>query len=380
MDRQSFLFLVANTPWVYALAEALAQNHPTHATRFYDWKNYFRLRPTWSSSSTYSHGNLQRTMRSLPPGYVGNLEVVFRPYLQWQVQNWFESLQKSSGASPWIIVPYPFSAPWVRNLPAERLIYYNLDEYIHYQPARKEKIMAQEAELVNRAAITLCIAQSQVETLGQRYPHQADKIHHFPLGVVQNFLNPEPEKLAEPMTVGYVGNLIERVDWKLVLQIAQGCPEVTFVFVGGLDDYAGEVSNPSWKVNRQAALSLPNVRHIGKVSQEQVTKYYWSFAINWIPYDVTHPFNQASCPTKVMDGIASGRPVISTDIPECRLYPDWIEIFDSTEQAIALIRQKLSTINTPELYQKSLQQLQFAQQQTWQARANTLATLLSRWA
>ena len=377
MSHLSFLFLVANTPWVYALAEALAKDFPTHATRSYDWLNYRRLKPKWPSSPTPP--SLRRTMQLLPPGYAGSLEKIFQPYLNWKIQHWCRSLEQESGSTPWVIVPYPFSAPWVRQIPSKRLIYYNLDEYIYYQPSRKEEILRQEAELVNRAKIILCIAQFQVEALRQRYPHRAESIHHFPLGVVESYLNPEPEKLPEPMTVGYIGNLIERVDWQLVLQVAQACPDITFIFVGGLDGFAGGVSGKSWIADREAVLSLSNVRHINKIPQEQVAQYYWSFAINWMPYDITHPFNQAACPTKVMDGIATGRSMLSTDVPECQLYPEWINVFHSPEEAVNLIRQQLNLVGTQEAFYKSTQQLKFAEQQTWQARSETLINLLAKY-
>lgn len=376
MGQLSFLFLSANTPWVYALAEALAKNHPTHATYFYDWLTYRRLRPTWPNITPPVL--LQRSIHVLPPGYAGQFEWLFRPYLKGQIQRWCQQLQETTGEHPWVVAPYPYLASWVRKVPSERLIYYNLDDYVLYQPSRKARILRLEAELVERATLTLCLSQFQVDALQKRYPHKGDRIRHYPLGVVESYLNPQPENLPEPMTVGYIGNLIERVDWRLVYQVAQACPDITFVFVGGLDDIAGESNRQDWQANREAVLALPNVRHVGKVPQAQVTQYYWSFAVNWIPYDVTHPFNQASCPTKVMDGIASGRPVLSTDIPECRLYPEWIRICHSAEDAIAQLRKQLALEETADVREKRFKQLEFAQQQIWSIRAQTLEHWLSQ--
>jgi hypothetical protein len=374
MGQLSFLFLSANTPWVYALAETLAKNHATHATYFYDWLNYRRLRPTWPN--TNPPALLQRSIHVLPPGYAGQFEWLFRPYLQGQIQHWCHQLQETTGTHPWVVAPYPYLAPWVRKVPSERLIYYNLDDYVLYQPSRKARILELEAELVERATLTLCLSQFQVDALQKRYPHKADRICHYPLGVVESYLNPQPKRSPEPMTVGYIGNLIDRVDWRLVYQVAQACPDITFVFVGGCDDFAGGSSRQDWQAERDAVLALPNVRHVGKVPQAQVTQYYWSFAVNWIPYTVTHAFNQAACPTKIMDGIASCRPVLSSDIPECRLYPEWISIFHSVEDAIALIRQQLALEGTPEAYHQRLQQLEFARQHTWPLRARTLENWL----
>ena len=81
-----------------------------------------------------------------------------------------------------------------------------------------------------------------------------------------------------------------------------------------------------WQRERAAALTLENVHYIGSIPQDEVGKHYWNFAVNWMPYDTRHAFNLASCPTKIMDGLASGRPLLTTAVPECRLYPDWITI------------------------------------------------------
>jgi hypothetical protein len=77
-----------------------------------------------------------------------------------------------------------------------------------------------------------------------------------------------------------------------------------------------------------------------------------------------------------MDGIASGRPIISTDIPECRLYPEWISIVHSAEDAIVLIHNQLGWSEKSEADEKSLKQLEFAHQNTWQVRAHTLENWL----
>jgi teichuronic acid biosynthesis glycosyltransferase TuaH len=365
----SFLCLVANTPWVYALAEALAANHPTHATRFYDLANYRRLRPQWEPNPPI---HLQRSLNVLPPGYVGHLELLFRPYLQSLVKTWVNQLQSTTGTMPWIIAPYPYLAPWLYHLAAERLIYYNLDEYVYYQPQRRTRILAQEAELVDRAALTLCVAQSQVMTLQHRYPHRASRIKHFPLGVMDAFINPEPQRSPTAKTVGYIGNLSDRVDWPLVLNVAQACPDVTFIFVGGCETDLRSNPQSTWQTMRSAALALPNVQHLKTVLQSEVCHHYWRFAVNWIPYDIHHPFNQASCPTKVMDGIASGRPVISTDIPECRLYPDWIQIFNTVAAATELIRYHLAVVDSPIAQRHRIQQCKVAAQHTWSERATSL--------
>lgn len=373
MTQPSFLVLSASTPWVYALAEALAQTHPTHAVRFYDWRNYVRLRPSWGSGAVPDH--LRRSLHTLPPGYAGRLEWFFRPYLQHLVQQWCRQLQAQTGEPPWVIAPYPYLAPWVRNIRSQQLIYYNLDDYRLYEPDRQDWILKQEAQLVQQAAKVLCLAQFQVQALQKRYPDKAECIYHFPLGVSQSYLNPHPDQPPEPKTVGYIGNLSDRVDWQLVERVATACPGICFIFVGSTRE-PGQ-SRANWQVCRDAVLALPNVRHIPKIPQDQVPQYYRSFAVNWIPYALDHPFNLAACPTKIMDGLASGRPLLSSDLPECGLYPQWIAIFRSPAEAISQIHQFFDA-NSPSRSDRSPgQQIEFARQHTWESRARTLAHQLS---
>jgi teichuronic acid biosynthesis glycosyltransferase TuaH len=147
--------------------------------------------------------------------------------------------------------------------------------------------------------------------------------------------------------------------------------------VGGMDGFGGGGTRSTWKLDREAALALPNVRHIGPVAQNEVRKHYWRFAINWMPYDVDHAFNQASCPTKIMDSLASGRPLLSTDVPECRLYPEWISIFRSADEAVTYIRSGLNATWNAETAEASRRQTDFVLgHHTWEKRAQLLTSWL----
>jgi hypothetical protein len=373
MEKSGFLILSANSPWTYGMAEAIAEKHPTYAVQFYDWRTYKIIHPAWSSRTPPA--KMQRAMPVLPSGYAGRLEKVFRFYLQHLIKKWCGRLKRVSTEFPWVIASEPYNASWVRKVPAKKLVYYNFDDYSLYRPAQKEKILEQEKELVERAAIIICASHFQMMALKNRHPQKASHIYHFPHGFVRNYLNPHPETDPDPMTVGYVGNLGDRLDWQMIHDVILASPHVTFVFVGGLDEQV-MIEQGNWQSTRQKVLALSNVRHIGKVSPDEVANYYWTFALNWIPYVVSHPFNQASCPTKIMDGIASGHPILSTDIPECRLYPEWIRIFNSANQATNLIAELLAVPKST-AYESRLRQLEFAKKNTWNNRAQTLEQLLS---
>jgi len=368
------LFLGAGTPWVYALAEALAnQGHQVGAIAPFDTRTFKRLQPKWPNRQPPS--NLQRQFWVYPPGYVGTLAPLFSPLLRARLNRSFPPATEieSRDAAPWIIAPYPWAAGITRAIPSQRLIYYNLDDYVLYQPERAASILSQEGELVRRAALTICLAQTQVDSLRARFPERAESILHFPLGAVENLLNPTPSKVPNGRVVGYIGNLIDRVDWRLVAAVASRVPDVKFHFIGGLDGFSGGGVDANWEIDRDKALALPNVRHLGPIVQDDVGRYYWNFDLNWIPYDLGHAFNQASCPTKIMDGLASGRPVLSTDVPECRLYQDHISIFRSVDEAVSQIQRSLAKSTAA----AACTQVEFVREHhTWTTRAQWLNSRL----
>jgi hypothetical protein len=73
-----------------------------------------------------------------------------------------------------------------------------------------------------------------------------------------------------------------------------------------------------------------------------------------------------------MDYLASGRPFLSTDVPECRLYPQWIQIARTPMEAAAFLRE--TAVGAPG-YCKS--QVKFAASHTWGVRAKIMLQILS---
>lgn len=357
--KAPFLFLSANTPWVYALAQELSKDVPVTAIQLYDWPNYRRIKPRWPEEES----EVRRRRVVMPPGYAGTLERLHRPIMRALFQSEYRRLRNAAGIDPFVVVPYPYLAPWVRFVPDDRLVYYNLDDYALYNPPRAETIREQEDELVSRARITACLSAYQVEQLSRRNPAQAGRIRRFPLGVTDEFLNPRPDKPPMANTVGYVGNLEDRVDWPLVNSVAALLPDVAFHFVGFVQGHDDTTSMNDWQRARRDALGRPNVIYEGGVPQADVRQHYWRYAVNWMPYDVQHPFNLAACPTKIMDAIASGRPFISTPTPEVQLSPDWIAISGDADGLATLIRDALE--NPPH----AAERVAYARANTWRQKA-----------
>lgn len=367
-SKKPVLFLSANTPWVYSLAQAMAGGgRPTTAVRIYDWRNYRRLRPRWPNGQPPQM--LSREQWIFPPGFAGRLSPIAGLYVRLMILNTLRRMRSTPKEKICVVAPYPWLVSGLDGIADIQIIYYNLDNYSLYRPDRSKLIADQEEKLVAKADLILCLSQHQTGYLSDRYPKRANCARHFPLGVVEHYLNQQPGASPQENSVGYIGNLIDRVDWRFVRAVADAAPDFDFYFVGGLEGSGGGGQRANWRLDRALALEAPNVHHIGQVDQSEVAHYYWKYSINWIPYATDHAFNQASCPTKIMDGLASGRPVLSVDLPECKLYPSWVSVVRSVEETVGELR-RLSSLANDQV--RAQLQIEFARRNSWGRRAELL--------
>ena len=154
--------------------------------------------------------------------------------------------------------------------------------------------------------------------------------------------------------------------------------EISFLFVG--DIYTETISGqkPEWKFYMDEVLKLPNVKHLSGLKHRQTPPFYWQSAVNWMPYKASLPFVKACCPLKIPDGLASGHQIISADVPECRLYPEWVSIYQNADEAVALITSAVENAETLEARKRRYAQIEFARKNTWTERAKRLVEILAR--
>jgi glycosyltransferase involved in cell wall biosynthesis len=136
--------------------------------------------------------------------------------------------------------------------------------------------------------------------------------------------------------LGFVGSLEDRIDWPLIERLARDFRDGSIVLIGRAP---APCPREDWYEQYRKAVAEPNVHLIGWRTQEQIGRYNASFDVCLIPYRTDHPFNQASCPTKVMDYMATSRPVVTTPLPECRLYDHLFEVAESPEDFSAAVRR-----------------------------------------
>lgn len=361
----TLLFLETIAPWLLGPAKGLAHHVPVTALQHVSFGMAGKL---GLDDVAASAGFSSRT-QSFPPGFSGRLTPFFAPFIRADLNRTFSQLQETNGLEPHVIAPFPYCEPWVRDIPDGQLVYYNVDDYAHYRWPNKRQVRSREDALITRAHLTICVSIHQAQAFRRRHPQHAGKIHHLPHGLAEGMLNPAPESPPEEKRVGYVGNLSDRVDWDFVDAVVQMAPDLEFEFVG-----TARHSDEAWAAMRARVFARDNVRHVGPVPQEKVASHYWKSAVNWMPYDLQHPFNPGSSPTKIFDAFGAGRPFVSTDLPEVSCHPERILVARCPEEAAIMLRDAANSHDPA----RARELRDFASGHVWHRRAEDILDLLGR--
>ena len=282
----------------------------------------------------------------LPTGWMKSYpRLGMRPVAR-AVRHWRSRLKADVGPMA-LVMTYPYYLHLARRLRPDRLIYFNIDDYRLYWPKAAKQVERLEGEAVRVADLTVCTSQYRAEELRANQPKFASKIRHLPHGAPSSSIPTQPQDQSGPAPsdlnhlprpwVGYVGTLEDRVDWSILDQVAATVPEASIILVGRV----GPDGPQGWQVDRRRCLARGNVHAVGWRDQAIIDHYNRSFDLGLIPYRTNHPFNIACCPTKIMDYMAAGRPVVATDLPECRLYSDVFDVV-APEQFAAAVKNRLA--------------------------------------
>jgi teichuronic acid biosynthesis glycosyltransferase TuaH len=302
----------------------------------------------WSSSCRLRQSGPRSWERQLvlPSGWMKRFPRLGMRPLARSIRNWWRSQPKDWRRG--LVMSYPHYLYVHQELRPDVSVYYNIDDYTLYWPDRAHEIRALERAMVLAADVTVCVSRARADELIASIPEAAGRIHHVAHGTPTPFLAQQPLTqpaqapaelacLARPY-LGYVGSLEDRVDWELLDKLSRRFPDASIVIVGRVRKAVGE---PWWEACSRF-LSRSNVHALGWRPQEEISRYYQAFDVCLIPYCVDHPFNRACNPTKIMDAMGSGRPIVATALPECRLHAERFDVVANDEEFLSAVERILA--------------------------------------
>jgi glycosyltransferase involved in cell wall biosynthesis len=180
--------------------------------------------------------------------------------------------------------------------------------------------------------------------------------------------SPPPDDLAPWLAtgrplIGYSGALAEWFDYTLLAAAAQARPDWDFLLIGV--NYDGSLLN-------SGLLELPNLGWLGMKAYHELFAYVWRFDVATIPFKV-NAITLATSPIKMFEYMACGKPVVATDLPECRRTPG-ILIAKHADEFIARVQQALD-LRADTAYLDKIDAV--ARANTWQQRAGQVLTAVA---
>lgn len=264
----------------------------------------------------------------------------FNTFNQFLLRFCLRRLVKRLGFRDFILWIYQHNShPLIGRLEERLSIYHCLDEFSAGDAWPKGAVVrAQEESMVSKADVVFTYCQPFYERFRKVHPNvhlipSATDIAHFKKAALDS--TPIPEDLAGIATprIGYVGSFNERSDIGLIAALAKNHPEWQFVFIG--------LCQSARVKDFGRVQGLGNIHFLGKRPFESLPGYMKGMNICWLPYLLTEKTRFVQ-PLKLYDYLASGKPVISTDLPEVRPFSEAVRIIHSAEECENTIEELLA--------------------------------------
>ncbi len=236
---------------------------------------------------------------------------------------------------------------------AKCLVYYCVDNIAHYNGVLNPYIAELETVLQRNADVSFFVNHDLAEKAKAVYPstfHLGHGVDYEHFSKAQSGMLPKPgdlEMIKGPI-VGYIGALVH-LDYELVKFLAKKNRDISFVFIGNVQ---GDIS---------AIKNEQNVYFLGKKDYDQLPNYLQEMTCLSIFYATDNVFGQYRNPKKLLEYLASGKPIVSVPIMELKYFQGLITVAEDYEAFDRAIHEAISL----DTLQKKNNRIQYAKDHTW---------------
>jgi glycosyltransferase involved in cell wall biosynthesis len=252
----------------------------------------------------------------------------------------------------------------VGNLESQFMVWDIMDKYSEFWALDRQDIMRQEEIYLKNADIVFTGGWKLYEENKQFHPNITCfpcgvDVPHFNNAMIHNGALPEDILSISRPVLGFWASLDTRIDFPLLGFMARQRPDWSIVIIG-----------PRWQEvsEMDEILALPNVHWLGAKKYETLPSYARAFDVCLIPFTISTLTSYMN-PTKVLEYLATGKPVVSTALPDVVSgYSDHVYIGRSHDEMISMVESALSE----EGDERKKKRLALAGNKTWEATVNEM--------
>jgi glycosyltransferase involved in cell wall biosynthesis len=227
-------------------------------------------------------------------------------------------------------VSCPSAEGVVGKLGEVKSIYYCADEHSVFPGMSQETVRALEKSLSKKVDVMIVTSQNLYDT--KKYhtrnieliPHGVDFEHFSKASLTDTVVPSDILEIRKPI-IGFYGLIQDLIDFELVRYVAEYNPNWSIVMIGPVIFDAGPLP------------SLPNLHFMGARRLEELPNYVKGFDVCMIPYKLVTRTIYAN-PLKLRQYLASGKPVVSTALPEVKRYDGFVKIADDGKEYVQHIQ------------------------------------------
>jgi UDP-galactopyranose mutase len=203
----------------------------------------------------------------------------------------------------WYYTPMPIV--WSRHLRAAVTVYDCMDElsYFHGAPAplrSRERTLFEHADLVFTGGQSLYEAKREEHPRVYAFPSSVDAAHFAQARAPLS--DPADQRMIPHPRLGFFGVVDERMDLALLRAAARLRPDLHFVIIG-----------PVVKISAASLPRAPNIHWLGGKTYDELPSYAAGWDVAIMPFARNDATTFIS-PTKTLEYLAAGKPVVSTSI------------------------------------------------------------------
>jgi len=263
------------------------------------------------------------------------------------------------GAAPVLVTGSPPSVGVIGQLGELASIYFCMDDFVHLEGVTGWMLEPLERRLLERVDAVVATAEELVRV---KRP-VSGRSFYLPQGVnYDHFATPRaiPADLAAlpGPRIGFAGGISSCVELDLLGQLATAFPDGSVVLVGPAT------------VDLSPLGAYPNIHVLGRREYSDLPAYVQHFDVGTIPY-ILNDWTRSVDPLKLLEYLAAGLPVVSTDLPEVRKYADVVDVQPTAAGFVHAVRQALASGAEAVARRQAL-----AARHTWGARAEEFMSMV----
>jgi glycosyltransferase involved in cell wall biosynthesis len=293
---------------------------------------------------------------------------------------------KQNNTILWLFPPHPYLEEIAQRIPHRLLVAHIVDNFEKSDDEWLRKYASAQYPKMQKNADVIITGSKFNQTI---FSAGRKQCYLFENAVDEIFIGkpsqlPHLENGTRPR-LGYVGTLSDRTDINLMEYLARKKPEWSI-------SIAGHQHIPDSKL--ECLFKLPNVEYYGHIPYEEVPRFLKTLDVCLITHKnteychsiprflktldvclITHKnteYCHSMSPLKLFQYMASGRPIMATNVPGLDTFKDYIAVAESYDEFIRCLENILST----DTMQKSKARIDIVRGETWERRIQEMFKLV----